>query len=681
LEHALRLNLDAWSRLICPQRASFVFETPLHTLAISPDGKFVALGQQHALEVWETSHWASTGKSLSVNYAAAPVFSPDGKTLAFVEKRETIQLWDWTGAANSVRKATFPGTALTLAWSPDGATIAVGGTASKSESQVLLLSVAHLTVQEFLPHPKTVKSLSWAPDGKSLWTACRDGLGRCWDFSGKPRTRPARTLGHQEGLSFLTLSADGRTIATGSTDKIIRLWNADSGTLVRQFIDPAEINQIALSRDGTFLAAGSADKSVRIWSVESGTVFAAPYWHYQSVAGVAWCSDGRTLLSCGDRYLQIRSLCIGPSIRAVLPHTEDVSTVAYSADGQLLLTTTKSRDVNAGNARFWSPLGTALGPFIPHQGLVLRARFAHGKSEAATASKDDHVRFLDAPGSVSRVLEHPNHIWDLAWSPDDRTLLTGCYDGASRIWDCATGRLIKRFDFERPVMCVAWHPDGIRFVTGHDDGSVVLWQSTSLQPLQRHEHAGLVKAVAFTPDGRIFLSASFDGTAQAWDVASARRLFDPFVHQDQIRALALSSDGRFALTGSADNTARVWNLTNGKASNPWHHKRAVNAVAWSRDNSLAATGGEDHAIRLWDVATSRAIGPPLEHGDAVLDLAFDPAGTVLASGGRDETARLWWLPKEMSGDPEHLTQWARQLTGLELDDSDVIRKVERGQVK
>jgi WD40 repeat protein len=138
--------------------------------------------------------------------------------------------------------------------------------------------------------------------------------------------------------------------------------------------------------------------------------------------------------------------------------------------------------------------------------------------------------------------------------------------------------------------------------------------------------------------------------------------------------LAFSPDGRLALTGSQDGTARLWEVASSKPLGPpLEHKSEVTCVAFSPDGRLALTGSQDGTARLWEVASGKPLGTPLEHEDRVHCVAFSPDGRLALTGSMDKTARLWAAPQAAAGSPDQVRTWVNVLTGLELDQSGAVQ--------
>jgi WD40 repeat protein len=114
---------------------------------------------------------------------------------------------------------------------------------------------------------------------------------------------------------------------------------------------------------------------------------------------------------------------------------------------------------------------------------------------------------------------------------------------------------------------VAFSPDNRWVVTGSYDTTAQLWDlkaaDPAAQPVVLKGHEGPVRAVAFSSDNRWVVTGSADKTARVWDLKAADRTAQPVVlkgHDDSVRAVAFSPDNRWVVTGSADTTARLWLL-------------------------------------------------------------------------------------------------------------------------
>jgi WD40 repeat protein/serine/threonine protein kinase len=287
--------------------------SPVITVAYSPDGKqFATAGgnilantenDDDTIHLWDAAarQEITTLKGHSF-YVTSIVYSPDGKLLASGSGDSTIRIWDVaTGENIRVIQPTNPYQYITLAFSPDGKTLAAGG---DGDDNITLwdIQTGAMIGQPFTGHTDTIQTLAFSPDGKTLASGSFDMTIILWNVaSGKPTGAPL--TGHDSAVTTLAFSPDGRTLASGSRDTTIILWNVATRQPIGQPLvgHTDDVNTIAFSPDGALLASGSADKTVALWDITEGKRLGQPFTgHTGPVWGVAFSPDGSQLVS-GDQ--------------------------------------------------------------------------------------------------------------------------------------------------------------------------------------------------------------------------------------------------------------------------------------------------------------------------------------------------------------------------------------------
>jgi ketosteroid isomerase-like protein len=110
-------------------------------------------------------------------------------------------------------------------------------------------------------------SVSFSPDGRSLASGSTDNTIKLWDVASGSELRTLR--GHSYYIYSVTFSPNGRYLASGSGDHTIKLWDVASGSELRTLSgDQSWVNSVAFSPDGRYLASGSGDKTIKLWNVE-----------------------------------------------------------------------------------------------------------------------------------------------------------------------------------------------------------------------------------------------------------------------------------------------------------------------------------------------------------------------------------------------------------------------------
>lgn len=209
-----------------------------------------------------------------------------------------------------------------------------------------------------------IRSVCFSPDGKYLATGAEDKLIRVWDI----QTRQIRNTfqGHEQDIYSLDFARDGRTIASGSGDRTVRLWDIESGMNTLTLSIEDGVTTVAISPDAKYVAAGSLDKSVRVWDIKLGYLIErleGPDGHKDSVYSVAFSPNARELVSGSlDKTIKMWELTAsrpmgqqppqkgGRCIKTFEGHRDFVLSVALTPDSEWVLSGSKDRGV-----QFWDP--------------------------------------------------------------------------------------------------------------------------------------------------------------------------------------------------------------------------------------------------------------------------------------------------------------------------------------
>ncbi|KAK1926929.1 putative general transcriptional repressor [Papiliotrema laurentii] len=262
-----------------------------------------------------------------------------------------------------------------------------------------------------------IRSICFSPDGKFLATGAEDRQIRIWDIKAK-RIRHL-LQGHMQEIYSLDFSRDGRFLVSGSGDKSARIWDIEKGVCVfdlriEDFLHndhgpiDAGITSVALSPDGKLVAAGSLDTMVRVWNVQTGQQVERLKGHKDSVYSVAFSPDGKCLVSGSlDRTLRVWDLTgtkkvvegliappkdgdkgYGVCQSTLNGHKDYVLSVAISPDGQWVVSGSKDRSI-----QFWN-IATGQAQFMlqGHKNSVISIDLARVGPHLASGSGDCMAR-------------------------------------------------------------------------------------------------------------------------------------------------------------------------------------------------------------------------------------------------------------------------------------------------
>ena len=254
----------------------------------------------------------------------------------------------------------------------------------------------------------------------------------------------------------------------------------------------------------------------------------------------------------------------------------------------------------------------------------------------------------DATGQKIEIvpsISHSREIESVAVSRDGQRALTGSYDATIKLWDIASGQLLKSYGgHSSPVSSVALSPDGGFFVSGDQDGSIKLWAVQERAPrLTCPAHDLGVSTVAFLPDGHSVLSGGNDNKLKLWDLNSCKPVRTFSGHALPINAVAVSPDGKTVVSAANEGALKLWDIATGKLlRNLTGHSVSVYAVAFSPGGKKILSGGTDTTVRLWDASTGKLLRTMRDIPSELHSVLFSPDGT-LGITGSDVALQTWDL--------------------------------------
>jgi WD40 repeat protein/serine/threonine protein kinase len=571
-------------------------------LHLSPDRQRLLMTSGKSFVLRDTATGAEVMKFTEPEaHGLEPVFSPDSTIMVSCSvQRFDVRAWDarngkllWSyRTPNGVFRARF---------SPDGRLLAIG----KADGQILVVEAKTGHQQKLFKSHKDagVGTLAFSPDGSTLAAggAWPDNSIRLWDTD----TWKCRhtLLGHKNSVLCLSFSADGKSLVSGSMDQSARLWDVDGGGL-RAVLSghTAWLRAAFFTGDGARILTAAQDNTLRVWDRASGElIFTLLGWdEYIAIDPATATFAGR-----GGRpgEVQLWDLALLENLRVLRGHTSFVYDTAWSPDGSLIASSGWDGVVRIWDARTGGKHAVLQAPGE----AVFGAVFDPGGKWVAAAIRAKGLcvwELSTGKPAPLRPIEYSG--WDgfrPAFHPTQPVLACGGCTGL--LWHGSLGgefSAAKSPDDTTSIHSACFNKDGSLLASGEGSGTIRLWHFPSFQlKAAWNAHDAAVLRVVYSPDGRWLASASLDGTVRIWDSARHKELAVLKHPGGKVYDVAWHPGGKRLATACSDHLIRLWDTETWEEVAQLHgHADYVHSVAFSPDGTRLVSGSGDYTVRLWD---------------------------------------------------------------------------------
>jgi WD40 repeat protein len=422
----------------------------VQTVAYSHDGlRIVSGGADFTIRLWSVEIGACINIfPINEKRIWDVALSPDSKNLAVASDDAIMRIYDLNTFETSRTFQGHESRIWSVAFSSNGKKLATG---SDDKTIKIWDSETSQCLQTFQGQVDRVWSLAFSNDGKSLANGSEDGFVRIWDLSSdnsnnlfsNSKAIYKTFLERTNWIWSITFSKDDKSIATGSDDKVVKIWNISNGECLKELHGHTNwILSVAFSPfDTNILASGSEDSTVKIWDIDSGNCLYNFEGHSDRVRSVVFSPKGQVIASASDdKTIRLWSTTTGDLLQVLDEHNDRVRSLAFSSDGHILASGSDDKTI-----RLWS---------------------------------------VDTYECLDVLKKHTDRVVTVAFRPNTRILASGSDDTTVRLWNANTGMCLKTFDrsnkgHNKWVRSVAFSPDGQTLATSSQDETIKTWNVDS----------------------------------------------------------------------------------------------------------------------------------------------------------------------------------------------------------
>ncbi|GAM24710.1 hypothetical protein SAMD00019534_078850, partial [Acytostelium subglobosum LB1] len=298
-----------------------------------------------------------------------------------------------------------------------------------------------------------------------------------------PNSLRTTLSGHKKNVKCVEfIGTNGLSLASGSSDNTIKLWNTETGALLSNLTgNTSRIWDLSSSASGKLLASASGDGLVNIWDISQTTKPTCPLTikAHEGDAYTVQFHPGQDHIASGgyDKTIHLHDVRTGQLVKSFIGHSSSISKVIFN----------------------------------PHGNLII------------SGSKDSTIKFWDIVSGVciKTLTSHLGEVTSVATNSSGSLLLSASKDNSNRMWDIRTARPLKRFkghqNTSKNFIRSSFGPNESLVVGGSEDGSVYIWDIETCNILQKLEgHAGMVYSVAWSQQQSVLASSSHDNTVKLW---------------------------------------------------------------------------------------------------------------------------------------------------------------------
>lgn len=245
-----------------------------------------------------------------------------------------------------------------------------------------------------------------------------------------------------------------------------------------------------------------------------------------------------------------------------------------------------------------------------HNDYIWNVAFSSDNKLILSCSSDKKIKLFDCDSRKGICLDNVKECYCASLSLDNKWIISGKGNNI-KMWDIEKRSTIKYFFGHKGlVRCLSISSDNEYIVSGGGDDQIIVWDiKTGMSVWKFTEHTDCVWCICFSHDGKLVISGSDDKTIKIWDFKNSKESIRTLKgHVDGILCISLLKNNKWLLSGSRDKNINLWNIETGDIIKTFiGHTRDINSISVSSDNKFIVSGDSNGTIIVWNLETNEKI--------------------------------------------------------------------------
>jgi WD40 repeat protein len=440
-------------------------------------------------------------------------------------------------------------------------------------------------------HTDSVDHLEFSSNGSFLISASTDKTARIWDMKTRKSTivlGAGRTKYISRVISACFIPQSQMVVTASLAGKII-VWDPSNehAPQIQEQMD--DIQSMTVSSDGRFLATGDRTGSIRTWNLKQVTegsgIQLITHWtaHTGRVNGLAFTASGQFLVSGGTdgkvaQNLNVTHFENGPNrdadewdFRGYRDKEQQIFSIVLNPVHNIFASSHQDNLRIWDLERSWEPEEKREAQILPSK---LREWYAVAFSSdgniVAGGTSDGRIQLWNIfKSQLIETLETglDQGIDNLQFAPNSKMLLvipkTENEDNYLRVYDLESKGVLFSLP-KRPCHAAAFSPTS-NYLAFDNVDEIILWDlssDTKLKNLGRHDTT--VTSISFSPDGKYLASSSHDRSIKIFSIENQEVIHDIYNHQDDVNSVVFTPDSQEVISASDDGTLKIFDVDSGQ---------------------------------------------------------------------------------------------------------------------